>query len=137
MIIGLVVEGTFNDNLSRQAYRLQLQQTYGLLPLTMDQALERLQQKNLAPNKSDIVVELLDVNDAIVFKAINPQHKILGITSTTTWVGSEMSKLCDYIVFHTGTIDKLYEDINDAMINLSVKVGYVSTKIRRGITRNT
>ncbi len=137
MILGLMVGGTFDDNLCRQAYRLHIHKRYGLASETLDSVINRLQLGILKPNEIDILVEILDYNDAIVFKAMNDQHKILGITQTPDWLSSTVVELWDQSIVHRDTIDVFEEKLNDAIIAIAEEVGFVSAKIRKGITRTT
>lgn len=136
MIIGLIVVGTFDDNLCSQAYRLYMQQRYGFKCVTMDEAVELLKDRKLDPKEHDILVELVDYNDTVVFKATNDAYKVIGITQTTDALSLPIVELLDQTIVHDSTIQDLEAQINDAVINLAEQVGVVSTKIRRGFTRD-
>lgn len=135
MIIGLVVKKTFDNDFCRHAYTMYIQQKYGYTPLTLDEALDGRDLKYTS--ETDLIIALEDYTDAIAFKSLGDKYPILGITQKTSWIGEPLSDLCDYVVCHISTIDELHKDINDGIAALAEQVGYVSTKIRKGITRTT
>lgn len=136
MIIGLIVVGTFDDNLCGQAYRLYMQQRYGFTCVTMDEAVERLKLKTLKPADHDVLVEIEDYNDAMMFKAIDASHKLIGITQSKDALNWPIAELFDQTVVHCDTMEHLELTINDAIIKIAEQVGVVSTKIRKGFTRD-